>query len=94
MWTDVVSFCAFSFAGATCQPFRSHLVIFHYQRNAARLQQLFQTFREKDGIHGHYFVSPHIGHHEIRKDEIEFLRVFDEGPDGLLAALLHFHLQV
>jgi hypothetical protein len=29
-----------------------HLVILHYQKNAAKLQQLFQAFREKDVIHG------------------------------------------
>jgi len=27
--------------------FRCHLLVLHYQRSAAKLQQLFQTFREK-----------------------------------------------
>ena len=35
-----------------------------------------------------YLVSRHIEHHEIRKDEIELPRVFDESLDALLAALL------
>ena len=38
--------------------------------------------------------SPLISGHEICKDEIKFLRVLDDGPDGLLAALLYFHLVV
>jgi hypothetical protein len=38
--------------------FDCHLLIIHYQRNAARLQQLFEAFRWKSCIHGYLKRNP------------------------------------
>jgi hypothetical protein len=49
----LVSLCTFSLSGPVRPPFRLPLFILHYRRYAARLQDLFQLFREKDGIDAH-----------------------------------------